>query len=151
MLTHNIYTLFPISSPPFPSSSSPQACKAMAPYFYHLAERHPASLFVEVPVTADNSSLHQGLGVPSVPFGHIYHPDAGLVEESKVSRKVFGDFEREFERYVTGYCDLGEEAGSSGDAVVKNDDNDGERGGSGNYDASDPFLVKRVVATSAEQ
>ena len=101
----------------------------MAPYFYRMADRNPASLFVEVPVTADNSSLHQGLGVPSVPFGHIYHPDAGLVEESKVSRKVFGDFEREFERYAAGYCDLGEEA----------------------YDGSDPFLVKRDAATSTKQ
>ena len=118
----------------------------MAPYFYRMADRNPASLFVEVPVTADNSSLHQGLGVPSVPFGHIYHPDAGLVEESKVSRKVFGKFEREFERYDGGYCDLGEER--SGNVVEGGDS--GEGGGSGSYDFSDPFVVKHAAVTSAE-
>ena len=54
----------------------------------------------------DNAVLHQGLGVPSLPFGHIYHPTAGLVEEVKINKQVFTTFERVLETYVKGYCDV---------------------------------------------
>jgi hypothetical protein len=50
-------------------------------------------MFVDVPVLESNSNLHQGLGVESIPFGHIYHPEEGLVEEKKLSRKTFSEFE----------------------------------------------------------
>jgi hypothetical protein len=46
------------------------------------------------------------LGVPSVPFGHIYHPDVGLVEEKKINKKVFGEFRDSLDSYVNGSCDI---------------------------------------------
>ena len=54
---------------------------------------HKDVVFVDVPVTQHNAVIHQGLGVPSLPFGHIYHPQAGLVEELKLTRKDIQDFE----------------------------------------------------------
>ena len=45
-------------------------------------------------------------GVPSVPYGHIYHPTAGLVEEVKVSKPYFKAFKESLESYVRGSCDL---------------------------------------------
>ncbi|GKY96830.1 hypothetical protein MPSEU_000642200 [Mayamaea pseudoterrestris] len=70
-----------------------RACKAVTPYFYRLAALHKDIVFVDVPVTQDNAVIHQGLGVPSLPFGHIYHPQAGLVEELKLTRKDIQEFE----------------------------------------------------------
>jgi thiol-disulfide isomerase/thioredoxin len=70
-----------------------QACKAVAPLFYRLAGQHRDIVFVDVPVTQDNAVIHQGLGVPSLPFGHVYHPSQGLVEELKLTRKDFHEFE----------------------------------------------------------
>lgn len=46
------------------------------------------------------------IGVPSVPFGHIYHPDVGLVEERKLSKSHFKEFENLVQNYVQGYCDI---------------------------------------------
>lgn len=81
-----------------------KSCKAMAPGFYRLSNMYPDINFVEVPVTDKNSELHQGLGVPSVPFGHIYHPDAGLVEELKLSKKYFAKFAHALKTYFDGSC-----------------------------------------------
>ena len=83
-----------------------KACKAVAPLYYHMATKYPDTLFVDVPVTGQNAKLHQGLGVPSLPYGHIYHPQAGLVEELKLTRKHVADFDRRLESYITGQCDL---------------------------------------------
>mmetsp|Transcript_40146 Transcript_40146/g.60257 ORF Transcript_40146/g.60257 Transcript_40146/m.60257 type:complete len:96 (+) Transcript_40146:30-317(+) len=82
----------------------------MRPFFYRAAAKYPNVSFVEVPVTEKNAHLHQGLGVPSVPFGHIYHPEAGLVEEQKISKKFFPQFEQILETYVNGVCELPEGA-----------------------------------------
>ena len=70
-----------------------QLCHSLRPIFDKTASSNPDAIFVDVPVLETNSNLHQGLGVESVPFGHIYHPDKGLVEETKLSRKSFSDFE----------------------------------------------------------
>ena len=53
-------------------------------------------------------SLVNRLGVPSLPFGHIYHPTGGLVEEAKISKKFFPNFSRAVNNYVEGACDLEE-------------------------------------------
>jgi thiol-disulfide isomerase/thioredoxin len=87
-----------------------QACKAVAPLYYHLATKYPDVVFVDVPVTNQNSNLHQGLGVPSLPFGHIYHPTAGLVEELQLTRKHLGGFEQSLDSYYTGSCDIPDDA-----------------------------------------
>jgi hypothetical protein len=71
-----------------------------------MANKYPDVVFVDVPVTEKNSNLHQGLGVPSLPFGHIYHPNGGLVEEVRITRPFIEDFDHKLESYVTGSCDL---------------------------------------------
>ena len=48
------------------------------------------------------------LGVTSLPFGHIYHPTGGLVEELKISKKYFPKFARVLKSYVEGLCDIEE-------------------------------------------
>lgn len=86
-----------------------KACKAIAPSFYRLSVTYPDILFVDVPVTPENANLHQGLGVPSLPFGHIYHPEGGLVEEVKISKKYFPDFARALKSYSDGSCSIAED------------------------------------------
>jgi len=82
-----------------------KACKAVQPSYYRLANTYKDVMFLEVPVTDQNASLHQGLGVPSIPFGHIYN-NYGLVEELKISKKYFGVFEKVLHSYVSGACEL---------------------------------------------
>lgn len=85
-----------------------KSCKAAHPHFKKMVSKHSPSgvKFVEVPLTKETAYIHEGLGVPSVPFGHIYHPDVGLVEEKKINRKVFGEFRDALDCYVSGSCDL---------------------------------------------
>lgn len=94
-----------------------KSCKSAHPHFKKMASQHSSSdvKFVEVPLTKDTAYIHEGLGVTSIPYGHIYHPDVGLVEEKKINRKVFKEFRESLDTYVRGSCDLpiedGEEDG----------------------------------------
>lgn len=81
-----------------------RACKAVAPAFYHMAKGNPNAIFVDVPVTEENSNLHQGLGVDRLPFCHIYHPKAGLVEELRFTRQHFREVSKIFKSYLTREC-----------------------------------------------
>jgi thiol-disulfide isomerase/thioredoxin len=85
-----------------------RACKATEPQFQKLArsvdERYVQ--FVQVPLTQSNAFLHQGLGIPSLPYGHIYHPAVGLTEECKISKEYFDTFRQIVDTYVKGYCDV---------------------------------------------
>lgn len=83
-----------------------KACKAIAPSFYRLASTYSNVVFVDVPVTQENTNLHQGLGVPSLPFGHIYHPYGGLVEERRISRRYFASFAKSLKSYIDGECSI---------------------------------------------
>lgn len=85
-----------------------KSCKAAHPHFKKMMSEHSGAgvKFVEVPLTKETAYLHEGLGVPSVPFGHIYHPDVGLVEERKINKKVFREFREALDSYVRGSCDL---------------------------------------------
>ncbi len=83
-----------------------QACRAIQGPFYRLARAYPDVIFVEVPVSEKNAALHQGLGVPSLPFAHIYHPEGGLCEELRISRKFFPQLTLALGHYVTGSCDF---------------------------------------------
>lgn len=85
-----------------------KACKAIAPAFYRLAATYTNAIFIDVPVTPENANLHQGLGVTSLPFGHIYHPTGGLVEETKMSKKHFANFARVLKSYANGLCNVEE-------------------------------------------
>lgn len=86
-----------------------RACQAMAAYYKKLAIKYPDVKFVEVPWTSNNALLLQGLGVYSFPFGHLYHPDAGLVETMSLNRKRIGDFETKLGEYLAGECQLKED------------------------------------------
>ena len=85
-----------------------RACKAVQQQFRKMTRDYGDDKikFVECPVTEENSFLHDGLGVPSLPYGHIYHPEAGLVEEVSINKKVFKDFERVLQYYVDGEGDV---------------------------------------------
>lgn len=84
-----------------------RSCKASESLFKKLVNKYSSELkFVQVPLTKQTAYLQEGLGVPSVPFAHIYHPDAGLVEEMKISKPHFRDFKDSLDSYVIGSCDL---------------------------------------------
>jgi thiol-disulfide isomerase/thioredoxin len=98
-----------------------RACKATQPLFRKLAREYndrPSTAsttrdsqqlpvkFVRVPLTPTNGYLHAGLGVPSLPYAHIYHPTVGLVEECKLNKKVFDTFSVTLQSYVKGECEL---------------------------------------------
>lgn len=78
-----------------------KTCHALRPSYDKLASTNPDAIFLDVPVTDTNTNLHQGLGVPSVPYSHIYHPEKGLVEETKLSRKTLAEFGELIEKYAT--------------------------------------------------
>jgi thiol-disulfide isomerase/thioredoxin len=85
-----------------------KSCQASEPLFYKLAsdfEKYGVK-FVEVPQTPNTKVLHDALEVPSLPWTHIYHPDAGLVEERKVSKKFIDEVRNCLRCYVYGECDL---------------------------------------------
>jgi len=81
-----------------------RSCKAIEASFRRLPKDFPNVKFVEVPVTKDNAYLHKGLGIPSLPFGHIYDPSAGLVEERKINKNEFAEFKEVLRTYVQGEC-----------------------------------------------
>lgn len=81
-----------------------KACKAVEGSFHRMSREYEDVKFVEVLVTKENAYLHKGLGVPSLPFGHIYHPVVGLVEERKINKKIFNEFKQVLQTYVDGQC-----------------------------------------------
>lgn len=84
-----------------------RACRAAAPLFLKMAgEFSPDVKFVDLPLTKENAYLHEGLGVPSVPFAHIYHPDVGLVEEMKMNKKDLPAVQKVLGDYVVGSCEV---------------------------------------------
>ena len=113
-----------------------KSCKASAPLFYKLAydyATHPSALarnvkFVEVPLTKQTKLLHEALGIPSLPFSHIYHPDAGLCEERAVSKKHIKEVDECLRCYVFGECQLPDDPGDCM-AVYGECDLEDERGG----------------------
>lgn len=85
-----------------------KSCRASEPHFFELAKDYQQYNvnFVEVPLTPQTKVLHDALGVPSLPWTHIYHPDAGLVEERKVSKKFIEEVRQCLRCYVFGECSL---------------------------------------------
>ena len=81
-----------------------RACRAVQGRFNQLSLEFPSVKFVEVPLTKENAYLHDGLGVPSLPFAHIYEPCVGLVEEKKISKVHFREFKTCLQTYVDGQC-----------------------------------------------
>lgn len=95
-----------------------KSCQASEPHFYKLASdfrnisqndtamRGIKVNFVEVPLLKHTHVLHEALDIPSLPWTHIYHPIAGLVEERAVSKKHIDDVRACLRCYVYGECDL---------------------------------------------
>jgi len=84
-----------------------RSCKMTAPAFYQLAKKLGSEVkFAQVPLTRETAHIHEGLGVKSTPFAHIYHPAVGLVEELKMGRKTFADFKKTLMTYVEGSCEV---------------------------------------------
>ena len=84
-----------------------RSCKGVSKGFQALSrEYHKDVKFVQVPVMSDNATLHQGLGVKSVPFVHVYHPTEGLVEERRLTRKFLPGFNKLLKDYRRGECSL---------------------------------------------
>mmetsp|Transcript_14102 Transcript_14102/g.23501 ORF Transcript_14102/g.23501 Transcript_14102/m.23501 type:complete len:218 (-) Transcript_14102:1083-1736(-) len=115
-----------------------KSCQASAPLFYKLAfsyATHDSPLarnvkFVEVPLTKQTKLLHEALGIPSLPFSHIYHPDAGLCEERAVSKKHIADVEECLRCYVFGECQLPDDPGDCMEVYGECDLDDGPHGSS---------------------
>ena len=99
-----------------------RSCKVSKPQFNKLVHTFAKSSvkFVEVPLSKDTAYLHEGLGVPSIPFAHIYHPQAGLVEEIKISKPHFSTFVDKLQSYVVGSCDIPDDRGETDCTVLEN-------------------------------
>jgi len=96
-----------------------RSCRASEPLFRNIVSRYAsqedndggggvrrAVKFVQVQLTKDTAYLQEGLGVPSIPYVHVYHPEGGLVEERKFSKSHMTEFAKVLESYVVGSCDL---------------------------------------------
>jgi len=98
-----------------------RSCRASEPLFRNIVSRYAsqegndggggggyrcAVKFVQLQLTKDTAYLQEGLGVPSVPYVHVYHPEGGLVEERKFSKSHMAEFSKVLESYVVGSCDL---------------------------------------------
>jgi thiol-disulfide isomerase/thioredoxin len=101
-----------------------RACKAMEVSFRQMSRQYGANdnvQFVQVPVLPENAALHQGLGIPRVPYGHILHPDVGIVEELSLNRKHIAKFQEILQSYVDGHCSLVEHDSTEDNAEYPNE------------------------------
>lgn len=113
-----------------------KACKAVMPGIRTLAKRHPNVQFIQVPTLEENTNLHQGLDVPSVPYLHLYSPNnPRLVEEKKMTRKRLSGFQKLLCDYERGSCSLEQ---------MKGNDEDGHLV----WSTSNPYLVSDRSAAS---
>lgn len=86
-----------------------KACQAIRVAYERLVKQSPDIVkFVDVSIT-DKSNLGEELGIPGVPFGQIYVPGAGLVEELLMSRRHMAKFKKVLGWYVNEICDIPEE------------------------------------------
>lgn len=86
------------------------ACKSISVSYDRLAKSStPAIKFVDVTVTDRNDLIPYDLDVPATPFGQIWHPVAGLVEQSAIPRRQFSKFKKILKWYAKGECELPEE------------------------------------------
>jgi thiol-disulfide isomerase/thioredoxin len=69
-----------------------RACKKAEPMFLRLAQERPDIKFVQVPILSSNSELIEQSGVTTIPWGQIYRPNLGLVQEAKLNTKHFSEF-----------------------------------------------------------
>lgn len=95
-----------------------KSCKAVEPMYKRLARRNPQVTFIDVAIAKETEEIRNALDIVSVPFGHIYHPTAGLMEELNMGRRFWSDFEDVFHRYTKGLCDVGGEEFEFADPIA---------------------------------
>lgn len=95
-----------------------KSCKAVEPMYKRLARRNPEVTFIDVAIAKETEEIRNALDIVSVPFGHIYHPTAGLMEELNMGRRFWSDFEDVFHRYTKGLCDVGGEEFEFADPIA---------------------------------
>ena len=87
-----------------------KACKAMAPYLQRFAQQHLQDIkFVEVAVDTRNPdivAMMKEFGITKVPYGVIYHPEMGIVQQANFNKRYFRNVSQMIETYVTGLCQL---------------------------------------------
>ena len=87
-----------------------KACKAMAPYLQRFAMQHMHDInFVEVAVDTRNPeivTMMKEFGITKVPYGLVYHPDMGIVQQANFNKRYFRNVSQMIETYVNGLCQL---------------------------------------------
>lgn len=83
-----------------------KSCAAVTPKLNRLARLNPNARFIDIPITKDNPDVQKEMDIYAVPFGHIYYPSEGLVEEVKMSKAHWSDFEDIFYSYMNNSCDV---------------------------------------------
>lgn len=87
----------------------------MTPSYFKLAQEIDESnvKFVDCPMSSMSSEVHKELGIRTIPFAHVYHPEAGLVEQRRVPRKQLRNLEKVVQSYIGGACDVADDDCSS--------------------------------------
>lgn len=88
-----------------------KACQAIRVAYDRLVKQSnpDAVKFVDVSITEKNVLLGEQLRIPGVPFGQIYLPGIGLVEELLMSRRHMAKFRKVLGWYVNEQCEIPEE------------------------------------------
>jgi thiol-disulfide isomerase/thioredoxin len=86
-----------------------RACKKIAPRFDKMARDHPDINFVQVPYNDDSKDFIATLGIPSLPYGAVFDPTAGLIEQVNINPNKFDAFEKIVNSYDAGECELTED------------------------------------------
>lgn len=81
-----------------------KSCQAVSAMYNRLARRNPSVLFLDIPITKDNRNVAEALNITAVPFAHIISPRIGLVEEMRIGKRYWEDFEDTVYSYIDGYC-----------------------------------------------
>jgi len=86
-----------------------RACKKIAPRFDKMARDHPGINFVQIPYNDQSRDFIQKLGIPSLPYGAVFDPNVGLIEQVNINPNKFEAFEKIVNSYDSGECELSEE------------------------------------------
>jgi thiol-disulfide isomerase/thioredoxin len=88
------------------------ACKASLPLVRKMAQEMPEVNFVLLTVTKKNRYDIRDLGVPSLPYGYVHHPNLGLAETLSTNKRHLADFASVVESYQKRECTLPDEVES---------------------------------------
>lgn len=85
-----------------------QSCLQTTPYYHKLAKKEDSVTFINVQITKQNTKVFKSLGVPSVPCGHLYFPNIGLIEQFKMGKDAYKNkkIQKKLSWLKDGYCEL---------------------------------------------